>query len=261
MGKYLDGSGLSRIFSLIKSAFVRITGDTMTGALRISNDDIVKDVVPSANKYKSNLIFTDANDEQIGYFGPLQQTDGREGVQFGTSRTVNGSGVYNSIHLGITSSGSRYAYFDDAAAWRSGLGVPALSAANVFTNTATYRSSTLDRDRASTVSTEASSNSYFKFTDKDNESIGYIKHREGTDGKMSMDIFMETETSGKVKTSNGLTMSVDKSGNRFISVTDPSAWRDAILPSVTSSDNGKVLRVVNGVWAAASLPSASGVSF
>ena len=33
------------------------------------------------------------------------------------------------------------------------------------------------------------------------------------------------------------------------------------LPVVTSSDNGKVLRVVNGVWAAASLPSASGVSF
>lgn len=33
------------------------------------------------------------------------------------------------------------------------------------------------------------------------------------------------------------------------------------LPAVTSSDNGKVLRVVNGVWAAVSLPSASGVSF
>lgn len=33
------------------------------------------------------------------------------------------------------------------------------------------------------------------------------------------------------------------------------------LPAVTGSDNGKVLRVVNGVWTAASLPSASGVSF
>lgn len=33
------------------------------------------------------------------------------------------------------------------------------------------------------------------------------------------------------------------------------------LPSVTSSDNGKVLRVVSGAWAAASLPGASGVSF
>lgn len=36
---------------------------------------------------------------------------------------------------------------------------------------------------------------------------------------------------------------------------------DRLLPSVSSTDNGKVLRVVNGSWAAASLPSASGVSF
>lgn len=33
------------------------------------------------------------------------------------------------------------------------------------------------------------------------------------------------------------------------------------LPSVTSTDNGKVLRVVSGAWAAVNLPSASGVSF
>ena len=33
---------------------------------------------------------------------------------------------------------------------------------------------------------------------------------------------------------------------------------DAVLPSVTSSDNGKVLMVVSGVWAAASLPLYNG---
>lgn len=33
------------------------------------------------------------------------------------------------------------------------------------------------------------------------------------------------------------------------------------LPTVSSSDNGKVLRVVSGAWSAESLPSASGVSF
>lgn len=33
------------------------------------------------------------------------------------------------------------------------------------------------------------------------------------------------------------------------------------LPEVTSADNGKVLMVVNGVWAAGSIPSATGVSF
>ena len=33
------------------------------------------------------------------------------------------------------------------------------------------------------------------------------------------------------------------------------------LPSVSASDNGKVLRVVSGAWAAAELPSANGGSF
>lgn len=41
------------------------------------------------------------------------------------------------------------------------------------------------------------------------------------------------------------------------------AWQtiDAALPAVTASDNGKILRVVNGVWAAAQLSSANGVIF
>ena len=33
------------------------------------------------------------------------------------------------------------------------------------------------------------------------------------------------------------------------------------VPSVTTSDNGKFLRVVNGTWAAAAIDNASGVSF
>ena len=33
------------------------------------------------------------------------------------------------------------------------------------------------------------------------------------------------------------------------------------VPSVTASDNGKFLRVVNGVWAVAEVDNASGVSF
>lgn len=41
----------------------------------------------------------------------------------------------------------------------------------------------------------------------------------------------------------------------------PSGGGGSGLPSVTSSDNGKFLRVVNGAWAAASVPSANGVSF
>ena len=33
------------------------------------------------------------------------------------------------------------------------------------------------------------------------------------------------------------------------------------LPNVTTTDNGKFLRVVNGTWTAATVDNASGVSF
>ena len=59
-----------------------------------------------------------------------------------------------------------------------------------------------------------------------------------------------TSTLGGVKV-DGSTITID--GNGVIS--------SAGLPSVSASDNGKVLRVVSGAWAAASLPSANGGSF
>jgi len=53
----------------------------------------------------------------------------------------------------------------------------------------------------------------------------------------------------------GKTLKVNSSGTLEL------ADFPAELPAVTTSDNGKVLRVVSGAWAAAQLPSASGVSF
>lgn len=49
----------------------------------------------------------------------------------------------------------------------------------------------------------------------------------------------------------------DGTGIRLWTGAEPSAE----LPTVTTSDNGKILRVVNGAWAADTVPSASGVNF
>lgn len=43
--------------------------------------------------------------------------------------------------------------------------------------------------------------------------------------------------------------------------TNKEEWSKKELPTVTASDNGKFLRVVNGAWAAASISDANGVSF
>lgn len=57
-------------------------------------------------------------------------------------------------------------------------------------------------------------------------------------------------------------------GNNILKI--PSDWvmaivanipKRAFLPTVSQSDNGKILRVVDGYWNVVNLPSASGVSF
>ena len=41
----------------------------------------------------------------------------------------------------------------------------------------------------------------------------------------------------------------------------PDSQLPAILPTVTSADNGKVLGVANGSWSVITIPSANGVNF
>lgn len=52
-------------------------------------------------------------------------------------------------------------------------------------------------------------------------------------------------------------------GQVLTKTADGQEWKDADkeLPSVTASDNGKFLRVVNGAWSAETIPSANGGSF
>lgn len=64
---------------------------------------------------------------------------------------------------------------------------------------------------------------------------------------------------GTVALFNGTTGKTIKDSGLTIGRSVPA--NAVFLPTVTTSDNGKVLRVVDGAWAAVSLPSASGVSF
>ena len=52
-------------------------------------------------------------------------------------------------------------------------------------------------------------------------------------------------------------------GQVLTKTADGQEWKDAAkeLPAVTTADNGKFLRVVNGAWAAAEIANANGGSF
>ena len=80
----------------------------------------------------------------------------------------------------------------------------------------------------------------------------------GSPGKDGVSPVITISKSGKVTT---VTVT-DASGTQSFEVLDGEDGQDLTpLPTVTASDNGKFLRVVNGAWAAASVPDASGVSF
>lgn len=78
---------------------------------------------------------------------------------------------------------------------------------------------------------------------------------------------------GTVETVLSLPSSGNEVGDMYHVNSDGSEWAwtgeqweelgksSSVLPAITADDNGKFLRVVNGAWAAQTVPSAEGASF
>lgn len=110
--------------------YLPLSGGTLTGPVKSSNNNITKNNIPISNIYTSNYIVSDSNDDQIGYVGAYQSTGGIEGINIGTSRVIDGNSEYNSINIGIDSNGTKTVYFDDAdtkIAWQNALGLGSLA--------------------------------------------------------------------------------------------------------------------------------------
>lgn len=74
-------------------------------------------------------------------------------------------------------------------------------------------------------------------------------------------IWTGAEGGGSTVTVTPILTSGTQTATISVDGTSTTLYAPTELPTVTSSDNGKVLQVVDGAWAAASIPSASGVSF
>lgn len=81
---------------------------------------------------------------------------------------------------------------------------------------------------------------------------------------MSQHILGPKIMEGATSSANGAAglVPAPQAGNENKFLRADGTWNNVeALPAVTSSDNGKFLQVVNGAWAAATIPSANGVSF
>lgn len=84
---------------------------------------IERGVVPSSSIYGGDgtLRLADKNGKQIGYFQPMQLTDGTEGIQFGVSNSDNTD--WNTVQLAFDANDDPTVSVSDADKWRNALGI------------------------------------------------------------------------------------------------------------------------------------------
>jgi hypothetical protein len=106
------------------------TGGTYTGnvvlnngAIYIDSSDITKDTPPSSNTNGKQLHLRDSSSRDVALIGPRFTTDGREGINIYTVRSVNGSNKTNDLNLWLDANGDPSVTLGAPAAWRSALNV------------------------------------------------------------------------------------------------------------------------------------------
>lgn len=101
------------------------------------------------------------------------------------------------------------------------------------------------------------------FTDDTTLNVGVVKGADGANGENGVS---PTISITEIEGGHRVTVT-DANGEQAFDVMDGEKGADGTsgtgssLPAVTTDDNGKFLRVVDGVWSAVSVDSAEGVSF
>ena len=126
----------SAISSLLSSLSGKVSkaGDTMSGELIVQNSaiseknttaDTTSDA-PSTTTYWDTK-HTDKNNRIAAYWETSYSTSGTSETTFRARRNVNGSNVNNGFKLSVNKNGERFVLFDEPAAWRTALGLAAIS--------------------------------------------------------------------------------------------------------------------------------------
>lgn len=133
-------------------------------------------------------------------------------------------------------------------------GTIALSGSNEFT----IKSENLDRDTTQTIA-ETQWGSKIRFTDNNNESLGYIEPFQRPSGTTGLRIISWNEKSDESTAWNSLTLEVAKDGTASYSISNPAAFRTAIGAVSKTGDTitGTVKFVHNNLTRSATITSST----
>lgn len=120
----LTNSQTSNITDLTNNK-INLAGDNIEGSLQIIDSNW--DSQPSSSNYYGKGYYVSGSnvgsDDEV-YFRDTYKTDGTKGCQLEIRRSVNGSWVYNTLHLYINNDGGQYVSVNSTADWQKALGFP-----------------------------------------------------------------------------------------------------------------------------------------
>ena len=231
-------------------------GDTLvvgTNITRVNITDQLSDSDDSVVEYSSYSAFPATGESGKIYIdistNNVYRWDGTEYV--GISSSSSGSvreltqAQYNALTEAEKKNGTIYLITDSQG--------NVLADDVVYDNTDSTLTSTNVQDAITELSTTSSGivsltqAQYNALTSEQKNNGTVYMITDGTDGWLASDSVYINTTSGLIATN------VQDAIDELVS--------SANLPSVTASDNGKILQVVNGQWTAVTIPSANGVSF
>lgn len=78
---------------------------------------------PSYDIYGRGVYINDVNNKNIGYVKAVSLSTGEDGIEFSTTKTINGTTYNNKIGLFIDKSGNQSVKISNPNAWKTALGI------------------------------------------------------------------------------------------------------------------------------------------
>lgn len=129
-----------RITALEEGKINKIDADSKTGDLdiydgnlNIIDTNMVENVAPEANYTSHGFYVRDQNENTKAWLRARSYASGDEYCLLETGRRINETTtIWNTLGLGINSSGGRVVYVNDKAAWQQGLGLNDVSSTSTI---------------------------------------------------------------------------------------------------------------------------------
>lgn len=190
-------------------------------------------VTPSSQISGHGFFIKDSTGVNLGWLRSRYYTNGNTGLYLETTRKVNGTSVYHSLRLSLDASGNAVvgiAGTGAAASWRAAIDA-VNKAGDTMTGALVMNNADIDvRSSSLTVGSTPSANTYGRqifLRDSAGTTIGYLQPWINTSGNIYVNLNAYRYVNG-TNVYNGITLGVNSSGTRLVSVSDPAAWRTAL---------------------------------